>query len=69
MGLHLAESQADTGCGDFFAFGESVKPVGLDFTGHDKKAPVFEFGGDELLCPGVFKVESSLGSETQAGDG
>lgn len=43
--------------------------MGLDFTGHDKKASVFEFGGNELLGCGVFEVESSLGAETQAGDG
>lgn len=67
--FHLAKSETDACFSDFRTFGEGVKPVGLNFSGHDEEAAVFELGADALLGHGVLEVELSLRAEAEAGNG
>ena len=66
--VDLAESQVDSGGGDFLGFGDLMVPVFLGGSSHDEEAAVLEEDGDFFATFFVAEVEASFGSEADGGD-
>lgn len=69
LNFHLAEGEADSLGGDFFAFRYAVLPVFLGYASHDEEAAVLEKDFMAQVEGFMFESKRTFCAEAQRGDG